>query len=172
MKVDYNLIKRCIVKSCKQIDPRLLNFKINGEKLEAMVANSGLTFVSNGLDSRFVESRDIALISEYFKKNKLEWFNRSKQFTTLTFIDSESLDEEAERLLVLLRDTISSSDPDFDPVEAVAYLIANYPCYNATVVAYQSNDPNKFGKNSYTIIMRANVIAITQQEYEYNNDDI
>lgn len=172
MKVDYNSIKKCIVRATKQLSPKTLAFKINADKLNESVRESGLVFIDNGTSSRGVESEDIPLISEYFKKDKLEWFNRSRHFTTITFIQADKMDEEAERLVILLHDVKQSEDRDFDRVEAVSYLLANYPCYSATVVAYQSNDPRKLGKNSYTIIMRANVVAITQEEYEYNNEDI
>lgn len=173
MKIDYSTIKRCIIKSCKQESSKTLNFKIDSNKLNDLVKKEcNLSFIDNGTISRPVKSFDIPLISEYFKKEKLEWFNRSKHYTSITFIDEESLDDEAKRLLVMLHDSNRIANPEFDSVEAVAYLLANYPCYSAVVVAYQSGDPNRIGKNSYTIIIRANVNAITKEGYEYNNEDI
>jgi hypothetical protein len=178
MKIDYNAIKRCIIKACKQESEIALDFKVNADKLNASVQELGLTFVDNFTTSRPVVSADIPLISEYFKKQKLSWFNRSRQFVTLTFVLNKSIDPECVKIIKALHDKDRQKDPDFDRVELLSKLLANYPCYNAVTVAYRSDDPNRLGKNSYTTIIRANVNAINLEEYEYynpedddNNDD-
>ena len=172
MKIDYNAIKRCIIKACKQESEVVLDFKINADKLNASVQELGLTFVDNFTTSKPVVSTDIPLISEYFKKQKLSWFNRSREFVTLTFVRNKYIDEECTRLIKSLHDKDREKDPNFDRVEVMAKILANYPCYNAVTVAYRSDDPNRLGKNSYTTIIRANVNAINLEEYEYYNDDI
>ena len=47
MKLDYNLIKKCIVKACKQEGVNTLNFKIDYQKLNGSVAEYGLVFLNN-----------------------------------------------------------------------------------------------------------------------------
>jgi len=172
MKLDYNLIKKCIVKACKQEGVNTLNFKIDYQKLNGSVAEYGLVFLNNATMSRPVTSNDIALISEYFKKDKLAWFNRSRAFTTISFVIADSLDEKGRKLLNMLADENRSKDPSFDRADIVAEILAYYPCYNATIVSYRSDDPNRLGKNSYTTIIRANINAIMSEEYEYYNEDI
>lgn len=172
MKMDYNFIKKCIIKACKQEGNVSLDFKINADKLNASVEECGLVFLDNFTSSRLVTSSDIPLISEYFKKQKLSWFNRSREFVVLSFILADSIDERCDRMIRDLHDKNRQKDPNFDRVAVMADILANYPCYNAVTVAYRSDDPNRLGKNSYTTIIRANVNAISREDYEYNNDDI
>ena len=75
MSLDYNLIKKCIIRASKQESQTTLDFVINAEKLNEYVEPYGLVFLKNGIKSRFVKSTDIPLISEYFKKQKLSWFS-------------------------------------------------------------------------------------------------
>jgi hypothetical protein len=172
MKLDYSLIKKCIIKSCKQNNKVTLDFQIDANKLDELVSQYGVTFIYNGILAKPVMAWDIPLISEYFKKQKLSWFNRSRYYTTLSFIVTESLDKEGLELLENLKDKNRENDPNFDRVATVSKLLADYPCYNATIVSYRSDDPNRLGKNSYTIVIRANVNVISSPDYEYNNQDI
>ena len=64
------------------------------------------------------------------------------------------------------------NDPDLDKVNTLAKIIANYPCYFATVVSYESNDPMREGKPTYTIGCRANTITIEHEKYKYQHADI
>ena len=172
MKIDYNIIKKCIIKSCKQEGNVSLDFKINAEKLNSMVEECSLTFLNNFTSSKPVTSLDIPLISEYFKKQKLSWFNRSREYVVLSFILTDAIDPKCEKMIKDLYDKNKQKDPDFDRVAVISDILANYPCYNAVTVAYRSDDPNRLGKNSYTTIIRANVNAISREEYEYNEQDI
>ena len=171
MKLDYNVIKKRIIKSCKQ-EGNTLKFIIDYDKLNSNVEEFGLIALKNTMVSKQVESRDIPLISEYFKREKLAWFNRSRHFLTLSFVVAEELDEKGQKLVDMLKDENRSKDPEFDRADIVAELLAYYPCYNATIVAYRSDDPNRLGKNSYTTIIRANINAIAREEYEYYNEDV
>ena len=65
-------------------------------------------------------------------------------------------------------------DPNDDKVNDVAELLANYPCYNATIVAYKNNNPKfiKLNKPSYIIQIRANKVIITNSNYQYNWRDM
>lgn len=172
MKIDYNAIKRCIVKCCKQESPVALDFKVNADKLNSMVEEFELTFLDNFTTSKPVTFSDIPLISEYFKKQKLSWFNRSREYVVLSFILTSSIDHESAELIKQLRDKNRQKDPGFDRVAVMSKLLGKYPCYNAVTVAYRSDDPNRLDRNSYTTIIRANVNAISMEEYEYNPDDI
>lgn len=172
MKLDYSLIKKDIIKACDQLNEVALDFTVDEEKLNNLVKKSGLVYLNTNAKSRFVTSYDIPLISEYFKKQKLSWFNRSRQFVSLSFITEDSIDERAQKIIEDLYDKTRVDNPNFDRTEAMADLLADYPCYNAVVVAYRSDDPNRLGKNSYTIIIRANINVISSPDYEYNNQDI
>lgn len=172
MKLDYSLIKKDIIKACDQLNEVALDFTVDEEKLNNLVKKNGLVYLNTNAKSRFVTSSDIPLISEYFKKQKLSWFNRSRQFVSLSFITEDSIDERAQKIIEDLYDKTRVDNPNFDRTEAMADLLADYPCYNAVVVAYRSDDPNRLGKNSYTIIIRANINVISSPDYEYNNQDI
>jgi len=170
MKLDYNILKKKILKSCKQ-PGTTLEFTINMKQLDTLVRPLGLAFIYNDFKSEPVTGSNIPLLSEYFKGDKLSWFNRSRHFSTLTFVDLESLDEDGEKILENLQSKNRSEDPSYDRAKDVADMIANYACYNATIVSYRSEDPEKIGKNSYTIIVRANINAILKQQEEYYNPD-
>ena len=172
MRVDYNEIKKAIVRSTRQNGKGLLPFCIDLERLNFNLKDSNIIAIPNGLFSERVEGRDIPLISEYFKKEKLKWFNRSRQYLVLTFVPVDAIDEKLEAMIELLSKNTKEDDPDFDRTDVIADIIADYPCYNATVVGYQSNNPDRIGKNSYSIIIRANTNVILEPDYEYNNGDI
>ena len=172
MRVDYNLIKKAICRSASQITRGLLPFKVDLEKLNPSIADLQLVALPNFYVSEPVTRREIPFMSEYFKDQKLKWFNRSRQYCVLTFVPVDRIDDELERKIGILKRSNEVSDPDVDPVDIMADIIADYPCYNATVVGYQSNDPNFIGRNSYSIVIRANKNVITDPEYQYNNEDI
>ena len=174
MKLDYKILKKKILKAVRQ-PGQTLEFVVNAKQLDTLVRPLGISFIYNDFQSEQVTGSNIPLLSEYFKREKLSWFNRSRHFSTLTFVDLESLDDRGNRILEELQRKDRSEDPSFDRADYVAELLAYYPCYNATVVSYRSEDPERMGKNSYTIIIRANINAILKQQYEYyhgeNNPD-
>lgn len=173
MKLDYKILKKKILKAVRQ-PGKTIEFVVNAKQLDTLVRPLGLGFVYNDFQSEQVTGSNIPLLSEYFKQEKLSWFNRSRHFSTLTFVDLESLDEKGNKILEELQSKDRSEDPSFDRADYVAELLAYYPCYNATVVSYRSDDPERLGKNSYTIIIRANINAILKQQHDYyhgENDD-
>ena len=87
-------------------------------------------------------------------------------FCTL-FIDTTSLNKTALDLI----EELKSEDPTIDRTGIVSNLVANYPCWFATVVSYQSNNPKYLGKPSYEIKCRANKVVITNSDYQYNPND-
>ena len=169
MRLDYNKLKKSIIKSCKQESANTLNFSIAADNLNRFVNEYGLIFLYNDFNSEAVTGSNLPLISEYFKKEKLAWFNRSRHFIILSFVVRDKLDEEGLAIVEQLIKDNRSKDPDYDRVKMLAKVLANYSCYNALVVAYRSDDPNRMNKNSYTIMVRANVNAILDEEADYYN---
>ena len=168
--IDYNVLKKKILKSCKQ-PGKTLEFIIDAKQLDTLVRPLGLAFIYNDFKSEQVTGSNIPLLSEYFKREKLSWFNRSRHFSVISFVDLESLDEKGTKMLEDLQTKDRSEDPSFDRADLVAEFLAFYPCYNAAVVSYRSEDPERMGKNSYTIIVRANINAILKQQEEYYTPD-
>ena len=171
MKFDYKKLKKCIVKACKQESPNALNFTIAADNLYRSAESIGLLFLYNDFNSEQVTGSNISLIGEYFKNDKLAWFNRSRHFIALSFVVKDKLDEEGFLLVQQLINDNRSKDPDFDRTKILAKILSKYPCYNSLVVAYRSDDPNRINKNSYSIMVRANNIAILDEESDYYNPD-
>ena len=173
--VNYKALKPIIIKSCKSMrkndcECNPMKFEVDFEKLTTLAIEMGLTPLYNGLISKSVHPQNIPFLSEYFEKEKLSWFSDAKFFTVLTFIDTESIDEKAQNLIDLLAsDPIET--PENDKVKNIATLVAEYPCYFATVVSYQNNDPNRTGRPSYEIVCRANKVVIRNADYQYNYKD-
>ena len=157
--VDYKYLKSSIIKSCRQNDnDDVISFYIIGDKLSKLTSdeNCGLRLLPIGLESKPITPESIINISEYFKDKKLSWFTDDKEYTQIIFVKEESIDDKAQELI----DQLVSDD--YDKVNAVATLVAEYPCYFATIIAYENNGPIRFGKPSYMIGCRANTITITQ----------
>lgn len=169
--VDYNVLKSNIIKSCRQVEENEIKFIVNYDKLSKKIDDVGLTLVNVGTKSMKVTPTDIVNISEYFKDKKLSWFNDNKEFTQLVFVKSDSIDDKLATLLDQMNKT-HIDDPDLDKVNVLSEIIANYPCYFATVVSYESNDPVRFGKPTYIISCRANTVTVMQENYKYNEKDM
>lgn len=169
--VDYGVLKSNIIKCLKQCKEYSLDFKVNFDKLTSLVANINLVPIAPiGENAVRVTPFDIPYLSEYFEKTRLSWFTDGKFRTVVTFIDSEYVDETATRLLAKLKQP-DTEDPDFDKVKAVAKLVAEYPCYFATIISYQNNDPNRIGKANFVIACRANKVVIKNSDYQYDPHD-
>lgn len=168
--VNYKTLKSNIIKACKQSSKGTMKFIVDLDKLTTQVESMELIPLNLGMESKLVKPENIPYLSEYFEKSNLSWFSDSKYFTALCFIDKESVDETAQELIDQLN--ISTiEDPDLDHVSIASKLIADYPCYFATVVSYQNNDPKLYGKASYEIICRANKVVIKSSDYQYNPKD-
>jgi hypothetical protein len=171
MRLNYSVLKRNILRVCKQTNPNSLEFTVSTTKLNNSVKDCGLTFLFNDYKSEQVTGSNIPLIGEYFKKDKLSWFNRARHFAILSFVVTEDLDEVGLEIIERLSDKNRADDPAYDRVADVAKILADYPCYNAIIVSYRSEDPNKIGKNSYAILVRANINAILKEQEDYYHDD-
>lgn len=170
MSLDYAVLKSNIIKACKN-EKGTIKFIVNHDKLSGLVDDIGLRMVNVGTKSNRVKSTDIALLSEYFKGKKLSWFTEHREFTTLVFVLEDAIDEECEALIKKMNESIID-DPELDKVEILAKIIADYPCYFATVVSYKSNDPDRAGRAFYEIKPRANTVMIKREDYKYNQSDM
>lgn len=169
--VNYKTLKSNIIKSCCQTETDIMKFEINWDKLTSLVKDHKLVPIAPiGEKAKIVKPEMIPYLSEYFEKSHLSWFTDSKYYTIITFIDSDSIDETATVLLDNLKKN-QVDDPDDDKVTDIATLIANYPCYFATIISYQNGDPNRIGKASYEIVCRANKVVIKSSDYQYNPKD-
>lgn len=167
MIVDYNALKSNIIKSCKA-DKGEIYFLVNYDKLLELSNNIGLTLVNIGTKSNRIKPTDVVFLSEYFKESKLSWLNEVKEFTTLVFVQNDSIDENCKNLL----NDMNNFDNEIDKVKTLSEIVAKYPCCFATIISYLSNDPNRFEKTSYEIKCRANTVAIKKENYKYNNTDM
>ena len=169
--VDYKVLKSNIIKACVAKHKNGYSFEVNYDKLKGLVEGLELVPIKVGMDCRIVSPEMIPFLSEYFEKSKLSWFNEEKYYTVLTFIKSDSIDEKAQTLL----DKIAApqvDDPEDDKIQDMSTLVAEYPCYFATVVSYRNDSPNRCGRPSYVIVCRANKIVIKSSDYQYNPADM
>ena len=170
MNLDYKVLKSNILKCCRS-ERESTKFIVNYDKLSHMTKSIGLTMVNVGTKSKEVDPSDVIYLSEYFKGQRLSWISEYKQFTTLVFIQSEYINDKAEKLLDIINSSIIDN-PDIDKIKAMSTLIAEFPVYFATVISYMSNDPQRYGKASYEIKCRANLISIQKEDYKYNSGDM
>lgn len=177
--LDYNIIKKSIIKSTKSLgegDICNLRFRVNIKKLTEMLSDINLIPINVGSDSKPIKIDNVPLLSEQFKGQKLKWLSEDREFTTLVLVSydkSNGIDDELENKLATL--SIPREDcPSIDRVNTLSDIIAEYPCYLATVVSYQSNDIRFIGRPSYGIVVRANSIVIRSELYRhnFNGDDI
>ena len=173
--INYKTLKSYIIRACSRTSFDGVDFKVNIDKLKSSVANLSLIPVNINLISKNVDPEDIPFLSEYFEKKKLSWFERGNNITTLVFVDkSELTDEKKERLDVLLAnmDIKQVDSPSTDKTSAMSEIVADYPCYFATIASYISNDPGRSGLISYIIVCRANKIVVKSSAYDYNPKDL
>jgi hypothetical protein len=167
VNVSYKDLKSNIIKALKQISPDSMQFSVCIDKLADLTEDMSLLPLNVGLDSSQIMADQVPYISEYFQNSKLSWIDNSKFSTVLIFIDTTSLNKTALDLI----EELKSEDPTIDRTGIVSNLVANYPCWFATIVSYQSNNPKYLGKPSYEIKCRANKVVITNSDYQYNPND-
>lgn len=172
INIDYKALKNRIIRSCEATANGTVDFVVDFVKLSEMVDELGVTPLCFGLDARRVKPEEIPFLNEYFKDENLSWFTDSKFYTVLSFIKTDYIDDHAHALLHKLK-VPQSADPTIDKVNCAAELLANYPCYSATVVAYKSNNPKFLNsqKPTYLIQIRANKVIITNSNYQYTYKD-
>ena len=170
MSVDYKVLESNIIKSCRSHNGST-KFLVSYDKLSTLCDDIGMTVVEANLQSIPLTTNLIPYVQEYFKAKRLSWMSDTKQITTLIFVPTDAIDETCQSLLTDLQGS-RVDDPDLDRVKSMATLLADYPCYFATVVSYISNDIKRNGKTTYVIKCRANTVAIKQDNYEYHHEDI
>ena len=170
--VDYKILKTNIIKSCKQVKQGYMDFSINFDKLKSFCDDLNLVPICPiGEKAKIVTPEMIPYLSEYFEKTHLSWFTDKKYYTVITLIDSTSINDDAQKLIDILQiDQVNN--PDIDKVQAMATLVANYPCYFATIISYQNGDPDRIGRPSYNVVCRANKVVIKSSDYQYNHRDM
>lgn len=172
--LDYNKLKKLIMASCIDDPNEPLKFSINFNKLELAIDNNnmGICLVKNGLRSKYINQDTIILLSQQYNGDRLKWFDQHKQYTALLFIRKDTMDERARKIVLQLKNIREGEQLAIDKVKLLAELTANYPCFIANIVAYSSNDPEKIGRNSYTINIRANLLERQAEDYAYQAEDI
>lgn len=172
INIDYKVLKNRIIRSCNPLCKEIVDFEIDYSKLVDECRELNVVPICFGLEASRVKPELIPYLNEYFKDENLSWFSSAKFSTIISFIHKDYIDEKAEELLNKLKDP-QVDDPDFDKVSAVAKLLAEYPCYSATVVSYKSNNPKyiKGGRPSYIVQIRANKVVIVNSDYQYTYKD-
>lgn len=170
--VDYRILRHRIIKSCVQVSQGTMDFRVDYNKLLESCDELNLVPLFSGLDAHHVRSELVPFLNEYFKGENLSWFTDDMFCTAISFIRKDYIDEHVQEVLDKLR-LPQTEDPTDDKVNHVAELLAKYPCYNVTIVAYKSNNPKylKLGKPSYVVQIRANKIIIEDPSYQYNYKD-
>lgn len=177
---EYNDFKTAIIKSAMKNPEveRALAFVVDPDRLDSYLTEQGVVVIRKNLDSKPVSTSSIPFLSEYFVKQRLEWFDDAKEYATYIFaktkvVHKDKTEEESEELTQLIHDlNYGSDDPNQDDVALLSKLVANYSCYFATTVSYISNDPQNLGRLSYSIICRANKVTIANENYKYNPGDM
>ena len=166
--VNYKDLKSNIIKALQQISEGSMQFCVDIERLADLTEDIHLLPLNVGLESKQIVPNQIAYLSEYFIKDRLAWIDSEKFSTVIIFIDNSSLNKTALDLINQLNDI---NDTTIDRTKIVAELVAYYPCYFATIVSYQNNNPKYIGSPSYEIICRANKVVIQNSDYQYNPQD-
>jgi len=168
--VDFNAVKSAIRKSYS-LKSFGVGFIIDYNTLDFEVSNYGLESVHTNPISDPIKVEDVTGIAEFYKGAKLMWLSDKKEFANIIFIKTEAIDELARTLLDKLKKP-QVEDPSFDRIEAVATLLAKYPCYTAICVSYRSNDPKRCGLVGMEICMRASTVTIKNDNYRYRGSDM
>lgn len=165
MKVNYKDLKMSIIKCCKPTKGNdCTEFIIDKDSIVKRFNEKGLYVLDlNSFESKKILASDIPFISEYLKDGKLSWLDAGKEFTTVTFVDMESADED----LLSKLNSLESCDVD-EKVKLTSEILSRYKCYNAMIVSYISNEPTRFGKISYEIACRANKVVLKEK---YKNEE-
>lgn len=163
--VDYATLKKAIRKSAVPTDG--LNFFIDIEKLNSLVADSNLAVVPNMVKSKRVTREDVIYLGEFFRGKDLEWINQYKAISSVIFIRKDYIDQRAVALMEEMTKP-QIEDPDIDKVNIATILLANYPCYTASVVSYKSNDLKRRAELCYEIMCKANKVTIDIDNKEYH----
>lgn len=157
--INYKDLKKAIAKSCVSSGDGL--FTIDLGKLTKFTSELGLVPVTPfvlGAKAATISTSDIPNISNYLEGERLEWIDGAKSVMNIIFVRKDY--EEA------LNYELDSNDI----VKAVSTIVANYPCYFALIVGYNSNDPDRCKKLNYLIGCRANKITLREKYNKIERD--
>lgn len=163
--VDYAELKKAIRKCA--IPGKGIEFIIDFEKLNELVAEYGLTAVENKIKSRRVNPEDVVYVAEFFKDNDLRWVDQYKHMSSVIFIKTDAIDDEACELMEDLKKPLIDF-PEIDKVACLTTLLAKYPCYTASIISYKSTDPKRLGLLCTQIVCKANLVLIRQDNALYH----
>ena len=169
MNLNYKLIKSAVNRACRA-NRDAVSFIVNYDKLSKYADDLGLTVVNVGTKSKLADPTVVPFFGEYMKGQNLSWVNGNKHYTVLVFVQTEKVDEECMKLLADMQ-VCKEDDPDIDKTATLTKILANYPCYTALVVSYIGNDPERLGKTSYEVKVRANNVTIKQDGYGYKHSN-
>ena len=174
-KVDYKKLSDCIREAA--IQGKSIDFTFDFPKLDKLVSDFGLITVPADVKSRRIGPEDIVFLGEFFNKTKLKWLDRFKFYSSLVFIRTDIpgvLDDEFYELMDDIR-ADQMLNPNIDKAEALAKILAKYPCYVAAVVSYKNNDIKRCGTISFEIICKADLVTRTIDNAKYHtptNDQV
>ena len=188
--MDYNVLRRLVANSVDQVPATKDNsdFKINMFVLAKKLKPLGLfplVYKKNDWSKR-VEPSDIPLLMEYFKGEKIQWFDGRKSFLSLVFLREEDLDDPLQELLQDLtfamelekekmilpcgmkyvkgkkKEEKKFKCPELeegkDIVSILASIVSTYPCYTAIVARWIK--PESISLN---IRFRANSVLLAEE---------
>ena len=157
---NYSILKNTIIKSSGYTEKGSNSFFIKATKLETLAKECNLRPIIVPTESKHITVEDVPLMVEYFKGNKLSGLDEDKQYILLSFVCEDAIDERCEELL------------KENSVSSISAIFAEYPCCQALVISYMSNEPKRFGRPSYEIKCRANSVAIKANISEKKNDEV
>lgn len=158
--MDYNILRK-IVATCVEGKGDNKYFRVNIVKLAKKLKKLGLIPVvyKDEFISKNLECDDLFLFVEYFKEDKLKWFDGDRTFLSLLFIREEDMDEQLQDLLYELYNMKKNSDTDdnntyrqcccfckkdeirkIDEKSILISIMSKYPCYFAIIAKWVKED--------------------------------
>lgn len=180
--VNYNDL-RIIVASCVEGSEEGLDFRVNMFKLTEKLKPLGLIplFYKNDFNAKIVTPEDVPLLTEFFKKDNVTWFDDHKSFINIILVREEDIDDELSVLLqeILrarleerpkplhkrnIRNVCDKKPPKchclerVDLIKVLTTITGNYPCYTALIA-------KSLGKDCIhlNIRFRANIVLMNKE---------
>lgn len=186
--MDYNVLRKIVAGCVRNVKGDESQFRINVNELTKRVQELGLIPVlyKNNYESKTVTVEDVVLLSEYFKEDKLNWFDGHRTYEIISFIREEDVDEDLQNLLqdlatIRLNDTNEYTPCNIKPIASQAKdeccrackqrvldakstlisIISSYPCYTTVIAKWVKED-----SVSLNIRFRANSLLINSESSE------
>ena len=184
--MDYNVLRKIVAGCVRNVKGDESQFRINLNELTKRVKELGLIPVlyKNDYISKSVTVDDIIVLAEFFKEDKLQWFDGDRSFEFLTFIREEDIDDNLQNLLqdlshARLNEIDENSEPCrikpigeqakdsccrackqrvVDAKSTFISIISAYPCYTTVIAKWVKKD-----SISLNIRFRANSLLINAE---------